>query len=60
MIKELIILLITISLLTACDNRKCLKSHIDPYCNCVSIGNNVCMPIQGDYTICDKYEVKND
>jgi len=60
--RYLVMLLVT-CLITACDNRKCLKSHTEQResCMCISIGNNVCMPTTHNYTddVCDKYENNN-
>lgn len=57
--KQLIILTIAI-VLVGCDNRTCLKSHSDPICVCISVGNNICVPelIQND--VCDLYEDKKE
>lgn len=45
-------------LIQSCEERKCLKSHIAPTLNCVFV-NNLCLPIIGKETICDKYEEDN-
>lgn len=51
------LLIFFIVMLNGCNNnnRKCLKSHSERSCTCVCT-NNVGIPIQNQYEVCDKYE----
>ena len=51
----IIIILSTILLGCGKDDRKCLKSHTESQCYCSCI-NNIGVPIQNHYEVCDKYE----